>query len=333
MPRVTIQQLLLAGAHFGHLTRRWNPKMRPFIFMEKNGVHILDLKKTESLLEDAGNRMGKIVAEGGDILFVGTKDQARDIMREEAERCSMHYVSERWLGGMLTNFRTIRNSVRTLEQLEAKASDGTYERITKKEQLQIERQKDKLEKVLGGIRRMKRLPAAVFVVDTLRESIAVREARKLGLPVFAICDSNSDPDVVDYVIPAMTTASSPLLLSPSSWPSLSKRLVCCARTAMVPRASCMIPSVLVMKTVDRLVAAAVVLRVKALRASRVLPSLPPRLSRRQKHSLRPSPSPRQRPSPSPRPSPRQRPKPRPSPLRDRSRHSPSCRRWHSFKEL
>ncbi len=202
MPRVSIQQLLLAGAHFGHLTRRWNPKMRPFIFMEKNGVHILDLKKTEGLLEDAANRIGKIVADGGDILFVGTKDQARDIMKEEAERCSMHHVSERWLGGMLTNFRTIRNSVRTLEQLEAKASDGTYERITKKEQLQIERQKEKLEKVLGGIRRMKRLPAAVFVVDTMRETIAVREARKLGLPVFAICDSNSDPDVVDYVIPA-----------------------------------------------------------------------------------------------------------------------------------
>ena len=202
MALVTVQQLLLSGAHFGHLTRRWNPKMRPFIFMEKNGVHIFDLKKTASLLEDAVNRIGKIVADGGDVLFVGTKEQARDVMKEEAERCGMHYVSERWLGGMLTNFRTIRNSVRTLETAEAKATDGTYERISKKEKLSIERQKEKLEKVLGGIRNMKRLPGALFVVDTVREAIAVHEARKLGIPVFAICDSNSDPDVIDYVVPA-----------------------------------------------------------------------------------------------------------------------------------
>lgn len=202
MARVTVQQLLLSGAHFGHLTRRWNPKMRPYIFMEKNGVHIFDLKKTASLLEDAVNRIGKIVADGGDVLFVGTKDQACDVMKEEASRCGMHYVSERWLGGMLTNFRTIRNSVRTLETAEAKATDGTYERISKKEKLSIERQKEKLEKVLGGIRNMRRLPGALFVVDTVREAIAVHEARKLGIPVFAICDSNSDPDVIDYVVPA-----------------------------------------------------------------------------------------------------------------------------------
>lgn len=202
MSRVNVQQLLLAGSHFGHLTRRWNPKMRPYIFMEKNGIHIMDLKKTAILLEEAANRLGKIVADGGDVLFVGTKDQARDVMKDEATRCGMHYVSERWLGGMLTNFRTIRNSIRTLESMEEKQTDGTYERINKKEILQIERQKEKLEKVLGGIRTMKRLPGAIFVVDTVRESIAVSEARKLHIPVFAICDTNSDPDVIDYVIPA-----------------------------------------------------------------------------------------------------------------------------------
>jgi small subunit ribosomal protein S2 len=202
MSRVSVQQLLLAGSHFGHLTRRWNPKMRPFIFMEKNGIHILDLKKTAVLLEEAANRIGKIVADGGDVLFVGTKDQAQDVMKDEATRCGMHYVSERWLGGMLTNFRTIRNSIRTLEGMEEKQTDGTYERISKKEILQIERQKEKLEKTLGGIRNMKRLPGAIFVVDTVREAIAVSEARKLHIPVFAICDSNSDPDPIDYVIPA-----------------------------------------------------------------------------------------------------------------------------------
>jgi small subunit ribosomal protein S2 len=202
MSRVTVPQLLLAGAHFGHLTRRWNPKMRPYIFMEKNGIHILDLKKTATLLEDASNRIGKIVADGGDVLFVGTKDQAQDVMKDEATRCGMHYVSERWLGGMLTNFRTIRNSIRTLEAMEEKQTDGTYERISKKEILQIERQKAKLEQTLGGIRNMKRLPGAIFVVDTVREAIAVSEARKLQIPVFAICDTNSDPDLVDYIIPA-----------------------------------------------------------------------------------------------------------------------------------
>ncbi len=202
MSHVTVQQLVLAGSHFGHLTRRWNPKMRPYIFMEKNGIHILDLKKTATLLEEAANRLGKIVADGQDVLFVGTKDQARDVMKDEATRCGMHYVSERWLGGMLTNFRTIRNSIRTLESMEEKQTDGTYERINKKEILQIERQKEKLERVLGGIRTMKRLPGAIFVVDTVREAIAVSEARKLNIPVFAICDTNSDPDVIDYVIPA-----------------------------------------------------------------------------------------------------------------------------------
>jgi small subunit ribosomal protein S2 len=202
MAHVTVQQLLLAGSHFGHLTRRWNPKMRKYIFMEKNGVHILDLKKTEFMLEEAVNAIGKIVAAGGDILFVGTKEQARDIMKEEASKCTMHYVSERWLGGMLTNFRTIRNSVKTLEMLETKATDGTYEKISKKEILFIERDKEKLLKVLGGIRAMNKLPGAVFVVDTIRESIAINEARKLKIPVFGICDTNSDPDRVDYAIPA-----------------------------------------------------------------------------------------------------------------------------------
>ncbi len=202
MSRITIKQLLLAGAHFGHLTRRWNPKMRPYIFMQKNGVHIMDLKKSQILLDEAANKLGAIVQKGGDVLFVGTKDQARDVIKEEAERCSMFFVNNRWLGGMLTNFRTIRNSIRTLEVLESKEKDGTYERLRKKEILSIERQKEKLTAVLGGIRNMKRLPQAVFVVDTIKEDIAIKEARKLGITVFGICDTNSDPGVVDYVIPA-----------------------------------------------------------------------------------------------------------------------------------
>jgi small subunit ribosomal protein S2 len=202
MPRVSIKQLLLAGAHFGHLTRRWNPKMAKYIFMQKNGIHIIDLKKTQLKFEEACNAVQHIVERGGDILFVGTKPQARDMIREEATRVNMHYVNERWLGGMLTNYRTIRNSVKTLEELENMSTNGTYEKLHKKEILQVERRKQKLVHVLGGIRNMKRLPGALFVVDIRKEEIAVMEARKLNIPVFAITDTNTDPTLVDYPIPA-----------------------------------------------------------------------------------------------------------------------------------
>ncbi len=200
--RITIEQLLMAGAHFGHLTRRWNPKMRPFIFMSKQGIHIIDLKKTQEMLEKACDAITKIAATGEAILFVGTKKQAKDIIKTEAIRCNSPYVHERWLGGMLTNFATIRKSVKTLENLEKKATDGTYELISKKERLSIEKERTKLEKVLGGIRDMKKLPAAVLIIDIKKEDIAVAEARKLNLPIFALVDTNVDPEVVDYPIPA-----------------------------------------------------------------------------------------------------------------------------------
>ena len=202
MPRVNVQQLVMAGAHFGHLTSRWNPKMRPYIFMEKNGIYIIDLNKTLKMMDTALAAISKIAAAGEQILYVGTKKQARDLMRDEAGRAGMPYVNERWLGGMLTNFTTIRKSIKKLETLEKKAVDGTYESITKKERLMLDKQKEKLEHNLSGMRAMKRLPGAMFVVDTLQEEIAVREAKKLGIPIFAIVDTNSDPDPIDYPIPA-----------------------------------------------------------------------------------------------------------------------------------
>jgi len=202
MSRVTVEQLILAGSHFGHLTRRWNPKMKPYIFMEKNGIYIIDLNKTLSKLEKASARAAEIASRGDSILFIGTKKQARDIIKAEATRASMPYVNERWLGGMLTNFTTIRKSIKKLEAIEKKAVDGTYDSLTKKERLSLEAQRGKLEQNLSGIRHMKRLPGAIFVVDTLQEDIAVREAIKLGIPIFAIVDTNSDPDPIDYPIPA-----------------------------------------------------------------------------------------------------------------------------------
>ena len=202
MPRVSLKQLLLAGSHFGHLTRRWNPKMDKYIFMQKNGIHIIDLKKTQFKLEEACNFLQHIVQRGDDVLFVGTKPQAREMIREETERIDMFYVNERWLGGMLTNFRTIRNSIRKLDDLEMMETNGTYQKLNKKEILQVERQKAKLLKVLGGVRKMKRLPGAVFVIDIRKEDIAVHEAHKLGIPVFAIIDTNADPTTVEYPIPA-----------------------------------------------------------------------------------------------------------------------------------
>jgi len=202
LPRVTVDQLLLAGAHFGHLTRRWNPKMKKYIFSSRNGIYLIDLFKTQKLIGVACDKVAKIAATGEDIMFVGTKKQARDIIESEAKRAGASYVTYRWLGGMLTNFSTIRRSLKTLENYERMATDGTYEKLRKKEILTIEKAKEKLNRVLGGIRDMRRLPSAVFIVDTIHEAISVAEARKLGIPVFAIVDTNVDPDLVDYPIPA-----------------------------------------------------------------------------------------------------------------------------------
>lgn len=199
---VEVAELLAAGCHFGHLTRRWNPKMRPYIFMERNGIHIIDLVKSKSLLDDACNAIANVVAEGKRVLFVGTKKQAKDIIREEAVRCGQFYVSERWLGGCLTNFTTIRKSVKRLTNIEKMESDGTLDKLTKKEGLFLSREKEKLNKVLSGLVEMTRLPGAIFVVDIKKEAIAVKEARRLGVPVFAIVDTNCDPDTVDHLIPA-----------------------------------------------------------------------------------------------------------------------------------
>ena len=202
MPRVEVAELLAAGCHFGHLTRRWNPKMRAYIFMERNGIHIIDLMKTRILLEEACNAIANISAEGKRILFVGTKKQAKDVIREEAVRTGEFYVSERWLGGSLTNFTTIRKSVKRLTNIEKMESDGTFDKITKKEGLFLQREKEKLNNVLSGVVEMTRLPGALFVVDVKKEAIAVKEANRLNIPVFAIMDTNCDPDGIDYVIPA-----------------------------------------------------------------------------------------------------------------------------------
>jgi small subunit ribosomal protein S2 len=202
MPRVEVAELLAAGCHFGHLTRRWNPKMRAYIFMERNGIHIIDLMKTRILLEEACKAIANIAAEGKRILFVGTKKQAKDVIREEAVRTGEFYVSERWLGGSLTNFTTIRKSVKRLTNIEKMESDGTFDKITKKEGLFLQREKEKLNNVLSGVVDMTRLPGALFVVDVKKEAIAVKEANRLGIPVFAIMDTNCDPDGIDYVIPA-----------------------------------------------------------------------------------------------------------------------------------
>ncbi len=202
MKKVDLTQLVEAGAHFGHLTRRWNPKMKPYIFMEKNGIHIIDLKKTLAHLNEVADKLAAIVADGEKILFVGTKKQAQNILETEAKRSDMYWVTSRWLGGMLTNFQTIRKSIKTMHTIEKQEVDGTFEKITKKERLTLTREKDKLKKVLEGIEHMNRLPGAVFVVDIKKEAIAVQEARRLNIPVFAIVDTNCDPDNVDYLIPA-----------------------------------------------------------------------------------------------------------------------------------
>jgi small subunit ribosomal protein S2 len=202
MPRVELEALLESGAHFGHLTRRWNPKMKPYIFMERNGIHIIDLKKTQEMLEEACNAVSNIVADGKKPLFVGTKQQVGDVVKQEAERCKAFYVTERWLGGMLTNFSTIRKSVKRLTNIEKMETDGTFENITKKERLFLTRERDKLQSVLSGVVEMSRLPGVVFVVDIKKEAIAVNEAKRLGIPVIAILDTNTDPESIDLPIPA-----------------------------------------------------------------------------------------------------------------------------------
>jgi small subunit ribosomal protein S2 len=200
--KLTYQDLLEAGVHFGHLTRKWNPKMAEYIFMENNGIHLIDLNKTMTCLEEASFAMKNIVRSGRKIMFVATKKQAKDIVSEEAKRLNMPYVTERWLGGMLTNFATIRKSLKKLSQIEKLQKDEAYQNLQKKERLTLSREKAKLEKQLGGIVDLNRLPAALFVIDVKREHIAVAEAQKLNIPVFAMVDTNSDPSVVDFPIPA-----------------------------------------------------------------------------------------------------------------------------------
>ena len=201
MAVVSMKQLLEAGVHFGHQTRRWNPKMAEYIFTERNGIYIIDLQKTVKKLEEAYNFVRDTVADGGEILFVGTKKQASDSIRDEATRCGMHYVNVRWLGGMLTNFKTIKQRIKRLEQLRKMEADGTFDLLPKKEVVKLQLEIDKLEKFMGGIKNMKQLPAALFIVDPRKEHIAVAEARNLGIPIVAIVDTNCDPDEVDYVIP------------------------------------------------------------------------------------------------------------------------------------
>ena len=201
MAVVSMKQLLEAGVHFGHQTRRWNPKMARYIFTERNGIYIIDLQKTVKKLDEAYNFVRDVAAEGGDILFVGTKKQAQESIRDEATRCGMHYVNARWLGGMLTNFRTIRKRIDRLEQLRTMSEDGTYDLLPKKEVVKLQLEIEKLEKFLGGVKNMQGLPKALFIVDPHKERIAVAEARKLNIPIVAIVDTNCNPDEIDYVIP------------------------------------------------------------------------------------------------------------------------------------
>ena len=202
MPKAaSIEDLLKSGAHFGHLTRRWNPKMREFIFMQRNGIHIIDLKKTRNYLQEALNEVQKLSRAGKTILFVGTKKQSTEIIKTEAIRAGMPFVTHRWLGGMLTNFSTVRKSISRMEEIERMKTDGTMAELTKKEGLMLSREQQKLEDTLGGIANMGRLPGAIFVVDIIKEHLAVSEAIKLHIPIIAMVDTNSDPDVPDYIIP------------------------------------------------------------------------------------------------------------------------------------
>jgi len=201
MAVISMKQLLEAGVHFGHQTRRWNPKMAPYIFTERNGIYIIDLQKTVKKVDEAYNFLRSVAEAGETVLFVGTKKQAQEAVKEEAIKADMYYVNERWLGGMMTNFQTIQKRVKRLKELESMEEDGTFEVLTKKEVLALRHEMEKLQKFLGGIKKMNKLPGALFIVDPRKERIAVAEAKKLGIPIVAIVDTNCDPDEIDYVIP------------------------------------------------------------------------------------------------------------------------------------
>ena len=201
MSVISMKQLLEAGVHFGHQTRRWNPKMAEYIYTERNGIYIIDLQKSVGMVDTAYNAVKDIAAEGGKILFVGTKKQAQDSIKAEAERCGMYYVNERWLGGMLTNFKTIQTRIKRLKEIEAMAEDGTFDVLPKKEVIGLKKEWEKLEKNLGGIKEMKKIPDAIFVVDPKKERICIQEAHTLGIPLIGIADTNCDPEELDYVIP------------------------------------------------------------------------------------------------------------------------------------
>ena len=201
MSVISMKQLLEAGVHFGHQTRRWNPKMAPYIYTERNGIHIIDLQKTVGLVDVAYKAVADIAADGGTILFVGTKKQAQDAIKTEAERCGMFYVNERWLGGMLTNFKTIQSRIARLKEIEKMAEDGTFDVLPKKEVIAIKKEWEKLEKNLGGIKEMKKVPDAIFIIDPKKERICVQEAQKMGVTLIGIIDTNCDPEELDYVIP------------------------------------------------------------------------------------------------------------------------------------
>ena len=201
MSVISMKQLLEAGVHFGHQTRRWNPKMKPYIYTERNGIYIIDLQKSVGMVDDAYNAIGDCVANGGKILFVGTKKQAQDSIKSEAERCGMYYVNERWLGGMLTNFKTIQTRIATLKKYETMEEDGTFDVLPKKEVIQIKKEMEKLQKNLGGIKDMKEIPDMIFVVDPKKERICIQEAHSLGIKLVGIADTNCDPEELDYIIP------------------------------------------------------------------------------------------------------------------------------------
>ena len=201
MSVISMKQLLEAGVHFGHQTRRWNPKMAPYIYTERNGIYIIDLQKSVGKVDEAYNAISEIAQAGGTVLFVVTKKQAQDAVKTEAERCGMYYVNERWLGGMLTNFKTIQSSIERLKAIEKMSQDGTFEVLTKKEVAKLQKEWDKLEKNLGGIKEMKKIPDAIFVVDPKKEKICVQEAHSLGITLIGIADTNCDPEDLDYVIP------------------------------------------------------------------------------------------------------------------------------------
>lgn len=212
MARTTYQDLLDAGVHFGHLTRKWDPKMAPYIFMERNGIHIIDLNKTLTKLEEAAAAIKQIVKSGRKVLFVSTKKQAKDIVAEQARSVNMPYVTERWLGGMLTNFQTVRKSIKKMSNIDKMTKDGTYDVLSKKEKLMIQRERIKLESLLGGIADLNRLPAALFIIDVKKEHISVAEAMKLNIPTFAMVDTNSDPSNIDFPIPANDDATKSITL-------------------------------------------------------------------------------------------------------------------------